>query len=282
MARIPCMAVALLVCAHPASGSEAVFEGADPLAWAVEPHARTSYSASMSVEDAYADAVYRFVCSEDDAKSRSWQPERAYEAGGLTPETRYTFTAEARVGADTPRAPSTAFTVTTRAADSFDDIATGGAELIPIMVHGDKDNRINIVVVNRWRAEEENPYNRPEMRSQFIQDVRDVIEPAFDPDGPDAVAPFANEREFYNVYALWWPGIPPWDPEARDRGERAAHWETYNEMRARLFLPWSQEGRGWVTHLAMVNSRGGGGGAGLRLDERLLPRIRPHRASTRR
>jgi hypothetical protein len=269
MTRIPCVAVALLVCAQSTSASEATFEGVDPLAWVMEPHARTSYSAAMSVEALPGDAVYRFVCREDDSKSRDWAPEPAYEATGLTPESSYTFVAEARVDGHAARDPSSTFTVTTRVADSFDDIAAGGAELIPIMVHGDKDNRINIVVVNRWRKGEQDPYNRPEMRSQFVQDVRDVIEPAFDPDGPEAVAPFANQREFYNVYALWWPGIPPWDPEARDRGERAAHWETYNEMRARLFLPWSQEGRGWVTHMAMVNSRGGGGGAGLRLEERV-------------
>jgi len=263
------MAVALLVCAHSAPASEASFEGVDPLAWVEEPHARTSHAVSMSVEAVPGDATYRFMCREDDTKSRGWAPDPMYEATGLAPETRYTFTAEARVNGDMPRDASPPFSVTTRAADGFDDIVTDGAELIPIMVHGDKDNRINIVVVNRWRKGEEDPYNRPEMRSQFVQDVRDVIKPAFDPDGPQAVAPFANQREFYNVYALWWPGIPPWDPEARNRGEHAAHWETYNEMRARLFLPWSQEGRGWVTHLAMVNSRGGGGGAGLRLEQRV-------------
>lgn len=263
------MVVALLVSTRVASGSEARFEGLDPLAWATEPHARTSHSATMSVDEVDGAADYRFICAEDASKTRPWTADASYDADGLTPETRYTFTAEVRAEGGTPRSPSSAFTVTTRVADEFDDVVTDGSELIPIMVHGDKDNRVNIVVVNRWRVGEEDPYNRPELRARFIQDVRDVIEPAFEPGGSQAVAPFTTQREFYNVYALWWPGVPPWDPEARDRGEHASHWETYNEMRARLFLPWSTEGRGWVTHLAMVNSRGGGGGAGLTPEKRI-------------
>ncbi len=254
-----------------ASSSEATFQGLDPLAWADEPHAYTSDAVSMAAAGVGEGRQYRFICAEDESKSRAWAPEPMYEATGLRAETTYTFTVEVRSAgvADAVRAPSSAFPVITRAATAFDGIVRDDIELIPIMLNGDKDNRINIVVVNRWREGETEPYNQPGLRDTFVQDVRDVIEPAFDPEGAQAVAPFADQRALYNVYALWWPGVPPWDPEAHDRGEWAAHWETYNELRERLFLPWSHEGRGWVTHMAMVNSRGGGGGAGLLPDERV-------------
>jgi hypothetical protein len=268
---VACVAALMFASVRLLAASDASFDGLDRLVWSAEPHARTSAAASMAVRPLGDAAEYRFTCLEDGGKSRGWGQDHAYEAAGLRPETAYTFTAEARNTRDAQplRAPSARFTVTTRAATAADGIVSDEIELIPIMVNGDKDNRINIVVVNRWRQGEPDPYNRPSMRDTFVKDVRDVIEPAFEVGGPESVAPFADQRAFYNVYALWWPNIPPWDPEAYDRGERAAHWETYNELRSRLFLPWSEEGRGWVTHMAMVNSRGGGGGAGLRLEERV-------------
>jgi hypothetical protein len=119
------------------------------------------------------------------------------------------------------------------------------------------------------------------MRETFLKDVHDVIDGPFTPGGPQAVEPFASQRRFFNVYALWWPDVPAWDPDAYskhmeeakqltdDLNPAASHWSTYNEMRDRLFLPWQNEGKGWVTHLAMPNSRGGGGGAGLLVDRRV-------------
>ena len=41
--------------------------------------------------------------------------------------------------------------MTTRKADRFDQIASDEIELVPIMVNGNKDDRINIVVVDRGR-----------------------------------------------------------------------------------------------------------------------------------
>ncbi len=215
--------------------------------------------------------AYCFRCTSGGVSDSGWQAEPEYLATGLQPETEYTFVAEARDGAsgEMLRATSEPVSITTRKADEFDAIMADEIELIPVMVGGPKDKRINIVVVNRWREGERDPYNRPELRDEFVQHVRDCIEPAMTLGNEQTQQPFAEQRSFYNVYALWWPSMPPWDPAAHDRGEDAMHWEIYNEVRARLFLPWQREGKGWVTHLAMVNSRGGGGGAGLRLNERV-------------
>ncbi len=252
---------------------EAVFDESDPLQWEQEPHARLSYSVSMRAEvvNAPGGVEYNFVCTSDKLKGSGWHAETGYEVAGLSPETEYIFVAKVR-GKDSHRellAPSRPITVRTRKADHFDQIVSDDIELVPIMINGDKDNRINIVVVNRWVKNEGNPYNRPELREEFLKHVRDVIEPAFDPENEKAVEPFASQRGFFNAYALWWPSIPPWDPRAFDKGEKAMHWTVYNEVRARLFLPWNIEGKGWVTHMAMLNSRGGGGGAGRILEERV-------------
>ena len=264
--------IVLLIPRGVAAG-EAVFAGIDPLQWAAEPHARLSHTVTMAAEAVASPGgvEYNFACTAGGAKNSGWQASPEYKVTGLKPETPYTFVARVRDKASGKelRAPSLPIAVTTRKAGPFDEIVSKEIELVPIMANGDKDNRINIVVVNRWREGERNAYNKPEMRETFLKDVRDVIEPAIAPGGPKAMQPFATQRSFYNAYALWWPGIPPWDPKAYDKGEKAAHWNTYNELRARLFLPWHIEGKGWVTHLAMVNSRGGGGGAGLRIEERV-------------
>lgn len=264
---------------------EAVFDGLDPLQWKQEPHARSSHAISMEAEVVTAESgiEYNFICVSGDAGESGWQEDNSYQVNGLSPETEYGFVAKVREKGSHREllAPSRPITVKTRKADYFDRIVSEEIELIPIMENGDKDNRISIVVVNRWVKNERNPYNKPEMREAFLKDVRDVIEPAFDPGGEKAVEPFASQRNFYNAYALWWPNIPPWDPEEYDRrreagefeagdfDEIAAHYTSYNEVRARLFLPWHIEGVGWVTHMAMLNSRGGGGGAGRILQERV-------------
>jgi len=40
-------------------------------------------------------------------------------------------------------------------------------EFIPIMINGDKNNRINIVIMNRRTAKDKAPYNSPEMKKVF-------------------------------------------------------------------------------------------------------------------
>jgi len=260
---------------------DAVIAGLEPLQWTSEPHARLSHTVTMAVEtvDSLNGVEYNFVCMEGDAPDSGWQSEPSYQATELKPETTYTFTAKVR---DTStqkelRTPSRPVAVTTRKMDKpntrqveqFDSIVANEIELIPIMVTGDKDNRINIVVINRWTEPgNESSYNKPELRDEFIEDVRAIVR-GFTPTCEDAIVPVANYREFFNIYALWWHSTPPWNPDAYDKGENTLHWLVYNQIRARLFLPWHIEDKGWVTHLAMFNGDGGGGGAGLKMEQRV-------------
>ena len=273
-AFLPIIALAAFALLQVAAfATDAVFEGLDPLQWASEPHARFSHTITMSAEPVASpgEVEYNFVCTAGGAPDSGWQASQTYSATGLKPETAYTFVARVRdkATASELRAPALPITVTTRKADKYDQIVANDIELIPLLVNGNKNNRINIVVVNRWTKGESNAYNKPEMRETFLKDARDATIPGLTFGDKNALTPLPNLRSFFNVYALWWPSIPPWDPPAYEKGEWAGHWEVYNEVRERLFLPWQREGRGWVTHLAMINSRGGGGGAGLLLDERV-------------
>jgi hypothetical protein len=65
-------------------------------------------------------------------------------------------------------------------------------ELIPIMINGDKDNRINIVLMNRWNANEQEPYNSEEMRAEFLKDINESIIAALTPGDPRAQTAYAN------------------------------------------------------------------------------------------
>ena len=269
-----CLAVLFLGGALPAAEGDL-----DPLLWDCEPHARVSHTVTMAAEavGSPGGAEYRFVCTAGGGKSSSWQAERQYALTGLKPETTYTFVAEVRdaKSGKALRDPSCPVSVQTRGdgagvkvghvAAIDKALSAGEIEMVPLAITGDKDNRINIVAVNRWVKGQRDAYNRPDMRAEFIEDSRHVLK-AFDAADEEALEPYPAYRAFFNVYAVWWPSIPLWDPQDRKGG---MHWEDYNEIRARLFLPWQVEGKGWVTHLAMLNGSGGGGGAGLRVDERV-------------
>jgi len=221
---------------------------------------------------------YLFDCVSGGGHDSKWQVSPTYTDSHLKPDTEYTYVVKARVKASkkpcSPPAP--AVSVRTRAdgkapgavgqvAAIDKALADGTLERIGLMVTGPTANRINIVAINRWTPGSKNPYNKPELREEFIADARHVLK-AFDPADEVAIDPYPAYRNFFNVYAVWWPDMPQWKPQDRKNG---MHWEDYNEIRARLFLPWRIEGKGWVTHLAMVNSDSGGGGAGRRLDERV-------------
>ena len=249
---------------------QAVFEGLEPLQWAREPHAALSHTAAMAAEVTEAPGAmeYAFECTEGGAPGSGWQQSPEYLATGLEPETVYTFAAQVRprAGGRRLRGPSRPVAVTTPPADKHDRRLNEDVELVPLMVNGDKDNRLNIVIVNRWTApERERDYNRAALREEFLEDARHVLRGMTRGD-TEALEPFVTLRSFFNVYALWWPACPPWNPKDRQNG---LHWEDYNALRDRMFLPWQREGRGWVTHLAMLNSGGGGGGAGRKPDRRI-------------
>ena len=253
----------------------------DPVQWAAEPHARVSSAVVMAAHPVgrEGEAEYRFECTAGGGHSSDWQAGTAYTDKGLEPLTKYTYVAHARhartkkpvaeasrpVAASTRAAAKGQGVESTHVAAIDKAIASGRLEVIPLMETGDKDNRINIVVINRWEKGQREAYNTPLRRDEFLRDAKHILE-AFARGGEEAQPPYPTYRGFFNLYAVWWPDIPPWDPKDREKG---FHWADYNEIRSRLFLPWCREGRGWVTHLAMFNGTGGGGGAGLREDERV-------------
>ena len=77
------------------------------------------------------------------------------------------------------------------------------AELIPVMINGDKNNRINIVIMNRWTKRDKEPYNSREMRQEFLKDIDASLIAALTPGDSRAQTVFANYRQFFNVYGLW-------------------------------------------------------------------------------
>jgi hypothetical protein len=135
------------------------------------------------------------------------------------------------------------------------------AELIPIMINGDKNNRINIVLMNRWSSKESEPYNSPEMRDEFIKDINESMIAALTPGDERAQTAYANYREFFNVYGLWLPDSPEWG--------KGIDGDIVDAMRDKLFLPWKDEHLGWATFLVLPNSKAGGGGAGRNLEARV-------------
>lgn len=135
------------------------------------------------------------------------------------------------------------------------------AELIPMMINGDKDNRINIVIMNRWTSDEAAPYNAENMRGEFINDINESLIAALTPGDERAQTAYANYREFFNVYGLWYPETPEWN-----KGIDA---KMVDALRDSLFLPWNNEHTGWVTFLVMPNLDKGGGGAARNLEARV-------------
>ncbi len=146
-------------------------------------------------------------------------------------------------------------------ADNQIDSLLKKVELIPIMINGDKDNRINIVIMNRWTSRDKEPYNSPKMRDEFIKDINESLIAALTPGDSRAQTAFANYREFFNVYGLWYPDTPEW--------QKGIDEETVDAIRDKLFLPWKDEYTGWVTFLVMPNQDQGGGGAARNLEKRV-------------
>ena len=134
-------------------------------------------------------------------------------------------------------------------------------ELIPVMINGDKDNRINIVIMNRWSSRDKEPYNNKAMKLEFLKDIDESLIAALSPGDQRAQTVFANYRQFFNVYGLWWPDIPEWG--------KGVDQKTVDALLNKLFLPWKDEYTGWVTFLVMPNSNSGGGGAARDLEKRI-------------
>jgi len=249
--------------------------GNDPLEWLCEPHSVFSSEVKMSVivPDIQRELEYRFDCIGGDGYSSEWQSSNEFKNSGLKPETTYKYMASVRrVDTEDEIIRSTGIhEVTTRKSTNTGDsryipeidraFANGEIELIPIRVTGDKDNRINFCAINRWEAGKPDSYNTPELREEFINDAKHSFR-TFIPGDEYAIAPFPEYRDFFNLYAIWWPGMPAYD------WEKGLTTVDLDEIRDRLFLPWNKEGKGWVSCLAMVNSDGGGGGAARNIETR--------------
>lgn len=249
--------------------------GQDPLKWSAEPHSIFSSEVRMSVEipDIRGQLEYRFECVGGAGYSSEWQLSNEFKNSGLSPETRYSYIARVRkAGTDQEVIPATdIYEVTTRRSTNTGEsryipeidraFANGEIELIPIRVTGDKDNRINFCAINRWEEGKANSYNTPELREEFINDARHAFR-TFIPGDDYAIAPYPEYRDFFNLYAIWWPGMPAYD------WEKGLTTVDLDEIRDRLFLPWNREGRGWVSCLAMLNTDGGGGGAARNIETR--------------
>ncbi len=133
-------------------------------------------------------------------------------------------------------------------------------EMIPVMVNGDNNNRINILFLNQWRTDSPDAYNKPEMRAEFLKDIEESFIAAITYGHEDAHTAYAHYKEFFNVYALWWPTAPAW---VNSVGQPKVEY-----LIRHFFLPWKNEYTGWATVLIMPNSIGGGGGAGRDLELR--------------
>ncbi len=249
--------------------------GKDPLEWLCEPHSVFSSEVKMSVKipEVGVPLEFRFECVGGDGYSSEWQSSDEFKNTGLKPETAYRYVARVRrAGAANELMPSTGiYEVTTRRSTNTGDsryipeidkaFARGEIELIPIRVTGDKDNRINFCAINRWEEGKPNSYNTPLLREEFINDAKHSFR-TFIPGDECAIAPFPEYRDFFNLYAIWWPGMPAYN------WEKGLTTVDLDEIRDRLFLPWNKEGKGWVSCLAMLNTDGGGGGAARNIETR--------------
>lgn len=254
-----------------------LYQPPEPLQWKMEPHSKVSDEVTMAVVPLKnKDKVeYRFECTAGDAASSKWQESNTYTVSGLKPEREYTFVAHARSDGKGIGLPSKKISVKTRNAEGdrntamIDDaLRKGRIECIPIMINGDKDNRVNIVLANRWEKGHRNAYNKPQMREEFVKDCRHVLK-AFTNGDSEVKHPYPEYKSFINFYGMWWPEVPP-TPTGKKKGKGIIFTRRgYQKIRDRHFLPWSRPGRGWVTQLVMPNSDNGGGNAGRKPDLRI-------------
>jgi hypothetical protein len=106
------------------------------------------------------------------------------------------------------------------------------------MINGEKDSRINIVIMNRWSSRDKEPFNSQTMRQEFLKDINESLIAALTPGDDRAQTVFAGYRQFFNVYGLWWPDIPEWG--------KGVDQNTVDALRDKSFLPWKEEYTGYL------------------------------------
>lgn len=125
-----------------------------------------------------------------------------------------------------------------------------------LLESGPKDNRINWAIQNRGM---DNPNNEFVDEAQFLQMLQDSILPPFTLGASLEKMPYARYRNFFNLYAWWWPDAPS--------QETGWSWPLLKGMRDAYFLPWADDEHGWAT-LFSISRTGGGGGAGVQPETR--------------
>lgn len=123
---------------------------------------------------------------------------------------------------------------------------------------GSKDNRINWAIQNRG---ENNPSAEFVDKEEFLSYFEsDGLLAAFTLGDEGEKPPYAQYRNFFNLYSVYWP----------DAQSEAEGWNftTLHAIRDSLWLPWANDETGWIT-LFSTTKHGGGGGAGLERDLRV-------------
>ena len=125
-------------------------------------------------------------------------------------------------------------------------------EVDTMLYSGPKDNRINWVVQNRGDQFAD--------RAEFTSLYRNELLLAFEHGHPLEQEPYAQYRNFFNLYTYWWPDAPD-DNTGWTFGIIQA-------LRDLIFLPWENDKTGWATFFS-TSRHGGGGGAGLNREARV-------------
>ena len=119
-----------------------------------------------------------------------------------------------------------------------------------ILWSGPKDNRINFAIQNRSQPNGQNYADRAE----FVQLYQDFLLTTFTPGHTLEKSPYAQYRDFFNLYAFWWPNAL--------HDNNGWNFQLLHGVRDHYFLPWENNSTGWITFFSTTR-HGGGGGAGL-------------------
>lgn len=124
-------------------------------------------------------------------------------------------------------------------------------EVDTMLYNGSKDNRINWVIQNRGDAF----IDKNDFTTLYENDLLKTFELGHDLEQ----VPYAQYRNFFNLYTYWWENVPNEDD-----------WSFWmiKELRDTVFLPWANDETGWATFFSSTKY-GGGGGAGLERDRRV-------------
>jgi len=128
---------------------------------------------------------------------------------------------------------------------------TATVDVDTLLNNGPKDNRISIAIANLTNKEGTSTYNTKE-------DLNAGIAPLlayFDINNPNNKSGFSHYSNFFNVYSVYFPNPLVFETIP-------SFYQTANGVRDELFLPWTNEDRGWITMLYSFKG-GGGGGAGV-------------------